>query len=316
MATNPNNILRRSLLYVPSSSPRMLAKSLTLTTDNLTYDLEDSVTPSLKAPSRAALLTHLTSLPSRPPGVHDVAVRINGAQTPWHADDVAVLAGCPRVDTIVIPKVQRGKDVNAVARAISSARPASLPPVSLLALIESAHAVTKLGGICKAAPGQLSGLVFAAEDYALDVGVRRTGSLREMLYARSAVVTSARAAGLPCVIDLVCTAYQGEEGVRRLEEECRDGRDLGFNGKQCIHPSQVDTVQRMFAPDEGEVDWAVRVVVANEKAKRAGKGAWTLDGHMIDAPVVGKAGAIIRRASACGMDTQALREKWKNQEPE
>lgn len=94
------------------------------------------------------------------------------------------------------------------------------------------------------------------------------------------------------------------------------GRGLGFNGKQCIHPSQVEVVQREFAPGKDEVEWAVRVVVADEKADREGRGAWTLDGKMIDAPVVGKARSVVARADRCGFDVEEMREKWKGQEPE
>jgi citrate lyase subunit beta-like protein len=172
-----------------------------------------------------------------------------------------------------------------------------------------------LGEICKASP-YLSGLVFAAEDFALDLSLTRTPSLTEFLYARSAIATAARAHNLPSTIDLVCTSFRGESGLKTLEEECLQGKGLGFNGKQCIHPSQVEVAQRAFAPVEAEVEWAVRVVIGDEKADAGGRGAWTLDGKMIDVPVVGKAKAMMRKAEACGIDVDAVREKWKHQEPE
>lgn len=187
--------------------------------------------------------------------------------------------------------------------------------LSILALVESARSLTNLNEICRATP-LLQGLIFAAEDFALDLSLTRTPSLTEFLFARSAIVTAARAHGLPSTMDLVCTAYRGAEGLRILEEECRGGKTLGFNGKQCIHPTQVETVQRVFAPEVEEVEWAVRVVVADGKAGSQGRGAWTLDGKMIDAPVVEKARAIMRRAELCGVDITGLQEKWKDQEPE
>ena len=162
----------------------------------------------------------------------------------------------------------------------------------------------------------LDGLIFAAEDFALDLSLTRTPSLREFLYARSAIATAARAWSLPSAVDLVCTSFRGEEGAARLEEECRDGRGLGFNGKQCIHPDQVALVQRLFAPDQREVEWAVRVLIADEKAIAQGRGAFTLDGSMIDAPVSGKAKEVVHKAERCGMDVEELRQKWKDQEPE
>jgi citrate lyase subunit beta-like protein len=101
-----------------------------------------------------------------------------------------------------------------------------------------------------------------------------------------------------------------------LEEECQSGKNLGFNGKQVIHPSQVGAVQRVYGPSVEEVEWAVRVVVADGKADKAGRGAWTLDGKMIDAPVSGKARAIVKKAEAAGWELDRIKEKWKDQEPE
>lgn len=181
--------------------------------------------------------------------------------------------------------------------------------------MESAEAITNLNEICRASP-YLSGLIFAAEDFALDLSLTRTPSLTEFLYARSAIATAARAHDLPSTIDLVCTSFRGEEGQRVLQEECLQGKGLGFNGKQCIHPSQVEIAQKTFAPGEKEVEWAVRVVIGDEKADVGGRGAWTLDGKMIDVPVVGKAKATVKRAALCGIDVDAIREKWKDQQPE
>ena len=172
-----------------------------------------------------------------------------------------------------------------------------------------------LKSICAASP-YLSGLIFAAEDFALDLSITRTPALKEFLYARSAITTAARAFNLPSTIDLVTTNFRGDEGVKTLREESEDGRNMGFNGKQCIHPSQVEVVQEVFGPGVKEVEWAVRVVVADEKADGQGRGAWTLDGKMIDVPVVGKAKAVVKRAELCGYDVASVREKWKGQEPE
>jgi citrate lyase subunit beta-like protein len=104
--------------------------------------------------------------------------------------------------------------------------------------------------------------------------------------------------------------------LKTLEEECQNGKGMGFNGKQAIHPSQVEVCQRAFSPGEAELEWAVRVVIADEKAAEGGRGAWTLDGKMIDVPVVGKAKALVERARVCGVDVERVRERWKGQEPE
>ncbi|KAL8708327.1 MAG: hypothetical protein Q9220_006802 [cf. Caloplaca sp. 1 TL-2023] len=315
-------IVRRALLYVPGSSQKMLEKSRGLNVDCATYDIEDSVTPSKKFEARSNICKLLQQ--SRPAGVKENAVRINAVRTGLALDDLTEVLKAPNLDTVVIPKVSSPSDLHFVTDVIRHTLPdrhREYPtgtggrPLKLLALIESAKAVTDLTSICKASP-YLSGLIFAAEDFALDLSLTRTPSLMEFLFARSSIATACRAFDLPSTIDLVCTAYKGAEGRQRLEEECLGGKGLGFNGKQCIHPSQIEVVQNAFAPSETEVQWAVRILVADEKAIEQGRGAWTLDGQMIDAPVVGKAKTIISKAVACGTDVHSVEKQWKDQEPE
>lgn len=334
----------------------MLEKSLTLATDNITYDLEDSVTPSQKAAAREALVQHLSALTRSSPHVkphtaspsfaaRELGVRINAVSTPHALADLEAIApflsvssqpftsdrtpappAWPPISALVIPKVSSPSDLRLVADVVASlsrrtVRVPTAPPLHLIALIESARAVTDLREICAVSlPADsgtvLSSLVFAAEDFAADLSVRRTPSLREFLYARSAIATHATAYGLPGgAIDLVCTEFRGEEGLRRLREECEDGKGLGFSGKQVIHPSQLETVLRVFGVADDEMEWAARVVVADEKAAAAGRGAWTMDGKMIDAPVVERARRLLAKAEMCGVDVQGWRERWKDQQP-
>lgn len=246
-------------------------------------------------------------------------------------DDLTTVLEAPNVDAVVVPKVNSAADLHFVTDVIRHTRAGKEHGVEaegskghfndkgnqlkIIALIESARAIVDLNAICRASP-LLDGLIFAAEDFALDLSLTRTPSLTEFLYARSAIATAARAHGLSSTIDLVCTAFRGEEGRKTLEKECLGGKELGFNGKQCIHPDQVETVQKVFAPSKAEVDWAVKVVVADKKASSQGRGAFTLEGNMIDAPVVGKARAVVKKAEACGIDVEAVKERWKDQEPE
>ncbi|KAF8857006.1 beta subunit of citrate lyase [Acephala macrosclerotiorum] len=323
MSIKAASTLRRALLYVPSSSPKFLQKSLTLPfpLDTISYDLEDSVAPHLKAPARQSLLTHLSG--TRPPSssIREISVRINDISSGLALDDLTTILKAPNLDALVIPKVNKASDLHFVTDVLRHQLPERHSaggrgnPVKIIALIESAESITNVSEICKASPF-LDGLIFAAEDFALDLSLTRTPSLSEFLYARSAIVTAARAFNLGSTIDLVCTSFRGPQGLATLEEECKGGKGLGFNGKQCIHPSQVEIVQRTFGPGEEEVEWAVRVVVGDEKAESRGRGAWTLEGKMIDKPVVGKARAVVRRAELCGFDVEGVREKWKDQEPE
>ncbi|CAI7576394.1 unnamed protein product [Penicillium pancosmium] len=316
------NTLRRSLLYVPGSSQRFLDKSRSLAADCVAYDLEDSVTPHMKAEARG-LVRRAIDQPT-PTSIRERAVRINSVDSGLALGDLTEVLQSPNLTTIVIPKVNSASDLTFVTDVIShtlAQQPQfeNRPPISLLALVESAKSLTNLTQICGASP-LLQGLVFAAEDFALDLSITRTPGLKEFLFARSAIATAARAADLPSTIDLVCTTYKSEKGDGSppsvLQEECLDGRRLGFNGKQCIHPSQVKVANDIFGPQEEETTWAVRCVIADDKAAAAGRGAWTLDGKMIDVPVAQKARAIVRKAEAVGVDVQALREQWKHQEPE
>lgn len=266
---------------------------------------------------------------SRAQGIKEQAVRINSVDSGYALQDLQEVLKAPNLDAVVIPKVNSASDLNFVTEVIQHHLPDrhpsgkattqdaenAKPPIRLIALIESAKSLMNLDSICRASP-YLSGLIFAAEDFALDLSITRTPSLSEFLYARSAIVTACRAHNLPSTIDLVCTQFRGEQGLKTLEEESLGGKNLGFNGKQCIHPTQVEIAQRVFSPGEKEVEWAVRVVIADEKADKQGRGAWTLDGKMIDVPVVGKAKSIVKKAEVCGFDVEGIRSKWKDQEPE
>ncbi|KAI1477004.1 beta subunit of citrate lyase [Daldinia eschscholtzii] len=316
MSPPASPFLRRAMLYVPASSPKMLAKSLGLNCDTIVYDLEDSVAPAVKTDARKALQAHMNSLIKKPPGVSEIAVRINSSRSSHFEEDLKLVASLHLVDTIVVPKVSTIADVRDVSHGVKRKENQIMreKPLLIMALIESARAVMNLATICEGP--RLNGLIFAAEDFAFDLSLTRTPDLKEFLYARSAIVTAARAKRIPNIIDLVCTSYQGDRGLAQLKKECIDGRSMGFNGKQCIHPDQIETVQRLFTPSDEEVEWAVRVVIGDKKVKKAKRGAWALDGKMIDAPVASRAKEIVENARRCGIDVDALEEKWIDQEPE
>ena len=299
---------------------RFLEKSRGLQVDSIAYDLEDSVTPSKKPEGRSNVTEILNR--ERVPGIREQAVRINPVGSGLALDDLTEILKGKHLDCLVVPKVDAASDLHFVTDVLRQKLPsrhtAGSPdyhPVKIVALVESARSVMDLRSICSASPF-ISGLTFAAEDFALDLSITRTPSLHEFAYARSAIVTAARAFNIPSTLDLVSTTFRGEEGKKFLQDEAENGKRFGFNGKQCIHPDQVETVQRVFSPSEQEAEWAVRVVICDAKADQQGRGAWTLDGKMIDVPVVGKARAIVAKAELCGMDVEALRERFAGEEPQ
>lgn len=297
---------------------RFLEKSRGLVADSIAYDLEDSVTPTKKPEGRRNILEILNR--DRVSGIREQAVRINSIGSGFALDDLTEIVKGRNLDCLVVPKVDSPSDLHFVTDVLRQKLPerhasGSTNYVKIVALVESARSVMDLTSICQASP-YLSGITFAAEDFALDLSITRTPSLNEFTYARSAIVTAARAFNIPSTMDLVSTTFRGEEGKKFLQEESENGKRFGFNGKQCIHPDQVETVQKVFSPSEQEVEWAVRCTIADRKADEQGRGAWTLDGKMIDVPVVGKAKAIVAKAEVMGIDVKALQEKFKDEEPQ
>ncbi len=263
--------IARSLLFVPSSRPDRFDKALAAGADAVILDLEDAVAPDDKDRARSAVAAWLA--PDR-----SAVVRINGAGTPWFRDDLA-LCGRPGVSAVMLPKTERAADVAAL-------RAAGAPGV--VALLESAAGFAAIDAIAGAA-GVLR-LAFGSLDIQLDLGMRDARE-DELLYFRSRVVLASRLAGLQPPIDSVSTAIDDAE---QLREDAQRARRLGFGGKLCIHPRQVEGVNRHFAPTEAERAWARRVL---EAADASGGAAVALDGRMIDTPVILRARAILEDAA-------------------
>ena len=260
----------RSLLFVPGSRPERYAKALAAGASHVIVDLEDAVAPPDKAAARAGLARWLD--PARA-----VVVRINGADTPWFADDLA-LCGHEGVSAVMLPKAEQ-PHVASVVRAGARA---------VLALVESAAAFATLA-LLASAPG-VARLVFGSIDLQADLGMR-DATEDDLLAFRSALVLASRAAGIGAPIDGVTVAIDDEA---RLTGDVLRARRLGFAGKLCIHPRQVARVNALFAPTPQELEWARRVVAASDAA---GGAAISVDGRMVDRPVVLRAESILRDAS-------------------
>ncbi|KAG4291298.1 hypothetical protein FPRO06_03184 [Fusarium proliferatum] len=297
----------------------MLTKSSNLSIDSVIYDLEDSVVTESKELARGLVADHIVAdaMQRSARGPKEVAVRINAVDTGLALQDIQ--ASVDNLDTIVVPKVQSTADLHFVADVIrhvapqrvlfrspmteSSQQRENAPrsrPIHVIGLIESALGLANASSICHA--GQRLGLVglgFAAEDFMANIELSKLPDRREVLFVRSAVVNACQGHNLPSIIDMV--SIDVDHGTI-LEEESREGRSLGFTGKQAIHPSQVEAIQRVFGPSTEEVQWAVEVFVGDIESQKQGKGAWKLNGCMIDAPVVKTAKALLDRARACGID--------------
>ncbi|KAJ7069953.1 citrate lyase beta subunit [Mycena amicta] len=280
----------------------MLEKSLTTNSDVLIFDLEDSVPPAAsdKAAARARLSAFLQreDLPPR----ERVAVRLNDISTPFFLDDISAIASSNRVGSLVLPKVHAAEDLDVVSKALHASHRVTSNSLGLIASIESARASFNLGAIASwkakdALGGTLTALLFAAEDYCADTSILRSSSRRELLYTRSSIVIAAKAFALDA-IDMVCVNYKD---LAYLEDECRDGRQLGFTGKQAIHPSQVDVIQSTFVPSSAEIERAAKIVHRMDREHAANRGATGLDGEMIDMPMILQAQKILAVARAANL---------------
>ena len=295
---------RRSLLFSPGDRPELMRKAPTTGADVVCFDLEDAVAPGRKDEARAAVRGVLTD-PDFDPDA-EVCVRLTATdpaadldvlvepETPAAAN-VDISAGDERslrLDAVMLPKVE-GAD--RVERAAALCADRGLGP-AVFALVETAGGVLAAEGIADA--DSTDALIFGAEDLAADLGATRTDEGTEVLYAREHVVLAAGAAG----IDALDTVYTDFSDTAGLREETAFALTLGYDGKLAIHPAQVDPINEAFTPDPDEIEWAERVLDARDEADREGRGVFSVDGEMIDAPLVAQAERIVERAAAAGLD--------------
>ena len=281
---------RRALLYVPGTSMKMMTKAAGLSVDSVCLDLEDAVPLDQKEEARGLVAQALAELDF---GHTERCVRINEAGSDLaRADLEAVLPLHP--DAVILPKVASPDALLWADELLLEAETRHGWPIggiALIALIETAMGVVRLADIAGATP-RLQALAFGAEDLMADVGGKRTPSNREVAYPRSAVAIMAAAFGLQA-LDQVYVAYKNLEGFRTEAEEAAV---LGYQGKQVIHPAQVDIAQDVFTPSDEEIAYAKRVLKAVQEAKAQGKGVFALDGKMVDGPMIKAAQRILARA--------------------
>ncbi len=277
---------RRSRLYAPGNQPRLLAGIDVHGADCLLFDLEDSVPPAEKAAARILVKHLLAAVPFR----DEVWVRINPLELGGDADVEEVLLGRPH--GICLPKAESDKDIRALsellARVESDLR-YDEGSTWIIPILETAQGILHSEAIA-ASSDRIVMLAFGAEDYTRDVGALR--SRRSLLYARSAIVAAAAAAGVQAS-DTVFSDVNDDDGLRK---EAELGRELGFDGKGAVNPRQLPTIHRAFSPTDEELERARAIVAAAREAETEGLGVVALDGRMIDRPVLDRAKRLIKYA--------------------
>jgi citrate lyase subunit beta / citryl-CoA lyase len=275
---------RRSVLYVPASNARALEKARTLPADAIIVDLEDAVAPAAKEDARARAVAAIAA----GFGGREVVLRVNGADTPWGADDLRAAARAG-ADAVLLPKVETAAQVtDAEWLLVDGGAPETL---RLWVMIETPRGVLAAPLVAAATP-RLACVVAGTSDLVKDLGARATPGRLEVLPALGLLLLAARANGL-AALDGVHLDLADDAG---LEAACRQGRDLGFDGKTLVHPRSIPIANRVFAPSAEEVADARRIIEAHAEAVRAGQGVAVVDGRLVEGLHVDRARATVALA--------------------
>jgi citrate lyase subunit beta / citryl-CoA lyase len=266
---------RRSLLFMPGSNARALEKARSLAADCLILDLEDSVAPDAKAKAREQIAQ---AIAAKGFGKREIWVRTNSLDTPWWRDDAA-MAGQAKPDGILVPKISTVDDLHAIAARLDEV--GADPAIKVWAMIETARAVLdadKLGAASRDPKARLAGFVFGPNDIARETRIRMMPGRAAMIPMIAHCILAAHAHGL----EMLDGPYSDFSDAAGFAEECTQGRDLGFDGKTLIHPSQIEACNAIFTPPAAEVAEARKIVAAFELPENATRGAIQLDGRMVE----------------------------------
>lgn len=284
--------LLRSLLFVPGNRAKMIDKAKSLPADALVLDLEDSVPIAEKEAARQLVRSSLPGLALKG---QRVFVRINSLSTALTEDDLEGTVS-PGLDGISLPKVESAEDVRKLETLIETLeekRGLDRGHLKLIVEVETARGILNVFEVAGAS-SRLVGVGFGANDFAADMGIKRSQEGTELLYPRSMIAIAARAADV-MALDGVYLDFRDEEGLIR---DANLGRQLGFTGKFVIHPSQIEPINQVFRPSPDEIAEAQRVVTAFDAAVAQGAGSTSLNGRMIDIAVAQKARKTLALAEA------------------
>ncbi len=284
--------LRRTMMFVPGNNPGMIKDAYIYTCDCIMFDLEDSVSYAQKDAARSLVFHALTTIDY---GDKELVVRVNALNTSIGIDDLEAMVRA-RIDVIRLPKTETAQDIVFCEEQIERIEKTIGMPVGttkMMAAIESAEGVLNAPAIAKASK-RLIGIALGAEDYVTDLKTSRSSDGIELLFARSMILQAARSAGISA-LDTVFSDVNDEEG---LIAEAKHIKQLGFDGKSVINPRQIQPIIDIFTPTTKEIQKAKAVMEAIAEANRRGSGVVSLNGKMIDRPIVLRAERVISLAKA------------------
>ena len=279
--------MRRSLLFIPSNNPAMLQNADVFGSDSVIFDLEDAVNVTEKDNARNLLYYYLlehTNLNM------EVIVRINGLDTDYYFEDLNKIVS-DNIDAIMLPKA-RINDVKLLDELLSKIENEKklTKKIKIIPIIELAISILEVDIIASLA--RVDGILLGAEDLSSDLEVERTKIGKEIEYARSRVAIACKA----YKIDAIDTPFTDVNDIEGLSKDCIICKELGMNAKAAIHPNQIDTINDAFLPSTKLIVWAKKVMLATKEANEKGIGAFSLDGKMVDKPVIERAMKILQKA--------------------
>ena len=285
--------LRRTMMFLPGNNPSMITDAHIYGPDSVMIDLEDATSVTQKDAARFLVSEALKAIDYK---TTERVVRINGLDTPFGVDDIraVVKAG---VDVIRLAKTDTPDDIIAVDKLITEVEKeiGREGQTLMMAAIESARGVLNAKEIALASP-RMMGIALGAEDYVTNLKTSRSKHGWELYYAREAIVLAARNAGIYCFD----TVYSDVNNMEGFKQEVQFIKDLGFDGKSCIHPKQVRAVHEIYTPTQKEIEKALRVINGAKEAEAKGSGVISVDGKMVDAPIIARAYRVLELAKASG----------------
>lgn len=280
------------MMFVPGNNPAMIKDAGIFGADSIMFDLEDAVSMAEKDAARYLVYEAITTIDY---GTAELVVRINGLDTPYYQNDIKAMVKAG-IDVIRLPKAETAEMIHELEALVAAAEVEfgrEVGSTNLMAAIESAKGVVNANEIAAASP-RMIGIALSAEDYTTDMKTHRYPDGQELLYARNVILHAARAAGI-AAFDTVFTNMDDEAGFYRETELIHQ---LGFDGKSLVNPRQVAMVNKVYQPTEKEIRNAQQVILAIEQARIKGSGVISLNGQMVDRPVVLRAERVMRLAKA------------------
>ncbi|SCB75300.1 citrate (pro-3S)-lyase subunit beta [Weissella bombi] len=284
--------LRRTMMFVPGNNPAMVKDAGIYGADSIMFDLEDAVSMSEKDAARYLVYEALQTVDY---GDAELVVRINGLDTPYYENDIKAMVKAG-IDVIRLPKVESADMMLQLEALVADAEKEfgrEVGSTNIMAAIESAKGVLNAYEIAKSSE-RMIGIALSAEDYTTDMKTHRYPDGQELLFARNMIIHAARAAGI-AAFDTVFTNMDDEEGFYRETELIHQ---LGFDGKSLVNPRQIEMVNKVYQPTKKEIENAQNVVAAIAEAHAKGSGVISMNGQMVDRPVVLRAERVMRLAKA------------------